>query len=62
MPRLNVDVEREIYDEFKSNCESEDRSISSILRVFIIGWNSDKRVERELKKRSLGANRPEDVG
>lgn len=53
MKRLQTDLKDSIYEEFSENCEMEGRSKSDVVRVLILEWNRDRRVERarDLKRR-----------
>lgn len=40
--RLNVEMTKEVYDEFSKYCAVEGRSMSAVIRGLVIGWNKEK--------------------
>jgi len=43
--RLNVEIKKEVYDEFMQYCTVDGRSISDVVRALVIKWNHKKRRE-----------------
>jgi len=43
--RLNVDIKKDVYDEFAKHCSREGRSLSDVIRGLVTNWNAKKRRE-----------------
>lgn len=43
--RLNVDIKKNVYNEFAEHCDREGRSLSEVVRSLMITWNVKKRRE-----------------
>lgn len=43
--RLNVDIKKEVYDEFLEHSQREGRSMSEVVRGLVTNWNARKRRE-----------------
>jgi len=52
--RLNVEIKREIYEEFQENVENGGRSLSDVVRELINKWNAKQRLIRIRKEKSDG--------
>ena len=46
--RLNVDIKKNVYDEFSEHCDREGRSLSEVVRSLVTNWNAKKRREELL--------------
>lgn len=45
MARLNLEFKDEVYQEFRSHCDRDGRSISDVTRQLILDFNLRKRQE-----------------
>jgi predicted CopG family antitoxin len=62
--RLNVDIKKDVYDEFARHCTREGRSLSDVIRGLVINWNAKKRREeiQILRTREVKNGREEHAG
>lgn len=44
--RLNVELKKNVYEEFVEYCGEEGRSISEVIRYMVTNWNAKKRREK----------------
>ena len=57
MPRLNLDIDRSVFEQFKENCKRKGRSMSDTVRQLIDEWNSAVQYEEYVRKVVNGSKR-----
>lgn len=57
MPRLNLDVDSNVFEQFKENCKLKGRTMSDMVRQLIDEWNSAVQYEEYVRKVVNGSKR-----